>query len=124
MPAEAPQAVESLCVQHVYMLQDLRDGAAQTWNDYKVDVVAHQAVGEHIEAATPGVLAQPGQICPEVGIRIEDLGLAVSPLSDMVRDVWNYIAGCPRHGCKRKSARTTQPDQYSATTAKKGSVPF
>jgi len=86
MAFPASRAIDTLGVAHVQRLEDTLQptGAGRDCN--QVDVVGHQAVGEHVNVEEVAVLPQPGQIGDTVFVTEEDVLAPIAALRNVVWD--------------------------------------
>lgn len=105
MPFPATGAVDPLRIAHVQRLEHLLQAIFGFRHRDQVDVVAHQAVGEHLDLVFLGVVLQPAQIGLAIVVCKEHLLAPIAPLGDVVGDAGTDGAGKAGHGGGESSMR-------------------
>jgi len=97
MAAPVEAAVDMLRVSRVQRPEQALQPVRLSRRGDEVDVVRHQAIGEHVDAGGLGIVLQLGEIAAAIVVAEEHLVLPVAALRDMVRDSRNDGARLSRH---------------------------
>ena len=100
MAASAVHVVDVLGVEIMSSADGLGECGVVARDRDDVDVILHQAIGQHVQAEPLGLLFEPVEIYMAVIVNEENVLLIIAALSDMVRHVFKHYSRQSWHNRK------------------------